>query len=188
MGPGSRQVLQAVPVLVLAVALVGCAGGLPPRDIGIASRSYGGIPAGIDSPFSSTTVRPVETDPVQTDPPLITLGPSTYPPTPATVAPEDLAPTGLPDPDFSPRIAWLDERTLAVVTFGSSSCPSAPAALDMSGPDTVDLALKRTGGEMCTADMSATTFEIDDPDELDPSVRYTVTIDRGFESVLEPVS
>ncbi|RWZ53145.1 hypothetical protein ELQ90_04275 [Labedella phragmitis] len=177
-----RRVLPPVTVAAVAlVALSGCAGVPGVRDIGIASRSYSGLPDGMD-PFTDVTVAPTM------DPPLVSVEPTDLDPAPETVSPEDLDPTAIPDTDFSPRVAWLSDETLAIVTFGSSSCPAAPAALDLIGPDALDIALKRTGGDACTADLGPTTFEIDDPEGLDPSTTYTVTFDGRSASVLEPLS
>lgn len=181
--PALRSVAAAAFVIVV---MSGCSGAPGVRDIGIASRTYSGLPEGMDwSPTDATTAPTA-------DPPLVSLEPTDIEPTgiqpsPETVAPEDLEPSALPDPDFSPRAVWLSGETLAVVTFGSSSCPSAPAALDVTEPGTVDVVLASTGGDVCTADMSATTFEIDDPEGLDPSITYTVTFDGQSESTLEPL-
>jgi hypothetical protein len=172
---------HAAVAAVAIIALSGCAGVPGVRDIGIASRSYSGLPDGMDFITDVTSAPAV-------DPPLVSIEPTDFAPQPETVAPEDLKPTAIPDPDFSPRVVWLSEETLAVVTFGSSSCPAAPAALDLIGPDALDIALKSTGGDVCTADLGPTTFEIDDPEGLDPSMSYTVTFDGESESVLEPLA
>lgn len=178
----SRSILHSAVAAAAIVALSGCAGVPGVRDIGIASRSYSGLPEGMDPFTTDVTVAPTM------DPPLVSVEPTDFDPAPETVSPEDLKPTAIPDPDFSPRAVWLSDETLAVVTFGSSSCPAAPAALDLTGPDALDIALQRTGGDVCTADLGPTTFEIDDPEGLDPSMTYTVTFDGESESVLEPLT
>ncbi|RWZ68372.1 hypothetical protein ELQ92_03900 [Labedella populi] len=164
------------------VVLAGCSGVPGVRDTGIASRSYSGFPEGMD--WSVTEVRPVPT----VAPPLVSLEPTDIEPGSETAVPEAPESTPLPDPDFSPRAVWLSEETLAVVTFGSSSCPAAPAALELTGADALDIVLKRTGGDVCTADLGPTTFEIDDPEGLDPATTYMVTFDGEWETVLEPLS
>lgn len=174
--PPARSVSAA---LLAIVVLSGCSVLPDVRDNGIAARSYSGLPEGMD--WSATTAPTA-------DPPLVPLEPTEVGSAPQTVAPEDLEPTALPDPDFSPRAVWLSGETLAIVTFGSSSCPSAPAALDVIEPGVLDVVLTRTGGDACTADMSATTFEIDDPDGLDPSLTYTVTFEGESGGTLEPLS
>lgn len=177
-----RPTLRPVAGAVFAILMLsGCASLPGARDIGIASRSYSGLPEGTDRSDPVVTIVPTA------DPPLVSAEPTDLVPAPETAAPEDPEPTTLPEPSFSPSGVWLSEQTLAVVTFGSSSCPAAPVALDVTGPGMLDIALKRTGGDVCTADMSATTFEIDDPDGLDPATTYTVTFDGESESTLQPL-
>lgn len=112
-----------------------------------------------------------------------------YPGLPEGAAPSPSASTELPaDPDFSPSAVWLEDDVLAVVTYGSSSCPTAPSSLEVVDGTDLRIATIQLGGEVCTADIAPTTFEIDDPEGLVPTMSYTVTFDGESESVLEPLA
>ena len=62
---------------------------------------------------------------------------------------------------------WVPESAgrIALVTFGSSSCPVEPVSYDRDSADALSLWAEYTGqSEVCTADMSPTTFVIELPD------------------------
>lgn len=79
-----------------------------------------------------------------------------------------LAP-GLPpgDPEsFEPRVL-LRESLIALVTFGSSSCPALPTAAGVEG-DVLALTVEPRPAEVCTADMAPTTSFFPAPVGFDP--------------------
>jgi hypothetical protein len=58
---------------------------------------------------------------------------------------------------FQPSVAWMnDGRYLAVVTFGSSSCPSGPHDIEVVGDQEIEILLGPLFGDrdVCSADMS----------------------------------
>lgn len=77
--------------------------------------------------------------------------------------------SGLPpgDPEsFEPRVL-VRESVIALVTFGSSSCPALPTAASVEG-DVLALTVEPRPAEVCTADMSPTTSFFAAPAGFDP--------------------
>jgi len=69
------------------------------------------------------------------------------------------------DETFEP--GWVADSAgrIALVTFGSSSCPVEPVSYDRENTEALSLWAEYTGdSEVCTADMAATTFVIELPD------------------------
>jgi len=58
---------------------------------------------------------------------------------------------------------WVDggER-IAILTGGSSSCAPYPTAVTVID-GTIEIETGRSGGDVCTADMAAITFEVETP-------------------------
>lgn len=67
-----------------------------------------------------------------------------------------------------PLAAWLDgdRATLAVVTFGSSSCPPVPTSISRVDDTTLRISFVRSPNTPCTADLAATTHEFETPDGI----------------------
>lgn len=79
--------------------------------------------------------------------------------------------SGLPsgDPEsFEPRVL-LRESVIALVTFGSSSCPALPTEAAVMG-DVLALTVEPRPAEVCTADMAPTTSFFAAPAGFDPDV------------------
>jgi hypothetical protein len=105
--------------------------------------------------------------------------------------------TADPQPTFRiapppPLVAWADggER-LAVVTQGSSSCPSGPTDVAVVGDQELRLEIGSLfpGRDPCTADMATTTTEVDLPDGLSADEPVTVRLryaEGGERTVLLP--
>ncbi len=79
---------------------------------------------------------------------------------------------GLPqgDPEsFAPRVLVREPSVIALVTFGSSSCPPLPTAASVAG-DVLALTVEPRPAEVCTADMAPTTSFFAAPAGFDPDV------------------
>lgn len=73
--------------------------------------------------------------------------------------------------------AFGQDRTLTIVTWGSSSCPTVPSVDDIDEVANVAwVSLARSDGDPCTADSAARTFEL--PVDMDASA-LTVRIMNG---------
>lgn len=61
-----------------------------------------------------------------------------------------------------PAVFWLDTgKSIALVTFGSSSCPAVVSSMEAIGTDALKLRIDSSGGSgPCTADLTATTHEL----------------------------
>ena len=62
---------------------------------------------------------------------------------------------------------WVDggER-IAILTHGSSSCAPYPTAVTVVG-ESVEITTALNGGDVCSADMAANTFEVETPAGVD---------------------
>lgn len=89
-------------------------------------------------------------------------------------------PGALVDPlSEGPVAAWVEAGTrFAVVTFGSSSCPSVATALTVEASDHLSLTFGRSPNDPCTADIAPTTHEFELPDGI---TGRTITITVGYE-------
>jgi len=91
-------------------------------------------------------------------------------------------PPGLPEPPAvgSPAAVWTDGR-LALVLWGSGSCPPVPVALEARGTDTVEITVSSGYGGVCTADYAATTSVLELPGTVATAGPLTVRLrfDRG---------
>ena len=89
--------------------------------------------------------------------------------------------------DWEPAIYWVGGgEGLALVTFGSSSCPKAPTSVEVTSPTELVVEIAQTGGFFCTADMSAQTYELRPPPGLDPASDITVDLGPGTVRTLTP--
>lgn len=84
---------------------------------------------------------------------------------------------GMPpgDPEsFDPRVLVRDS-VIALITFGSSSCPALPTAAAVEG-DVLALTVEPRPAEVCTADMAPTTSFFAAPAGLDADVVLTASV------------
>jgi hypothetical protein len=97
---------------------------------------------------------------------------------PSDSAPSEMATPGqaeLPDPDLGPRVQWSDGgRLLSVSLFGSSSCPQQPTKLTRVAHDYLKVVVEQTGGDQCTADLRAMTYELVVPETVSATSPVTV--------------
>lgn len=91
----------------------------------------------------------------------------------ATSSVADHVYSGLPEQlEYHPgseelQALWLDDSArFAVVTWGSSSCPSVATKLTVEAADQLQLTFGQPQEGLCTADMAATTHEFVTPGEL----------------------
>lgn len=88
-------------------------------------------------------------------------------------------PTGGSAFDTSPRAEWLEGgRSISITTWGSSSCPPVPTALEATAPDAVTVHFEPSPFDPCTADMAPTTHELSLPVEVDARP-LTITLEHG---------
>lgn len=80
--------------------------------------------------------------------------------------------------------AWLDAGTIAVTTWGSSSCATRPVRIERTQEHEVEVRVRRTDrDDVCTADASPTTSEVALPDGVptDAPLHVVVDADGGTE-------
>ena len=66
-----------------------------------------------------------------------------------------------------PVAVWTDNReTLTVVTWGSSSCPPVPTALDLESAMLLTLRFAPPTSDVCTADFAPTSHVFATPDGI----------------------
>lgn len=78
-----------------------------------------------------------------------------------------------------PVAVWTDNReTLTVITWGSSSCPPIPTALDLEAAMQLNLRFAPTNEQVCTADFAPTSHVFTTPDGISFSaVQLEITFD-----------
>ena len=78
--------------------------------------------------------------------------------------------------DNGPAVGWVrpGERFF-VTTYGSSSCPTAPTAVDAGRAGPV-VTMTRTGGSACTADSGPASYALDLPRQDRGRRHVTVTL------------
>ena len=74
---------------------------------------------------------------------------------------------------------WATAGRMAVVTWGSGSCPGLPVSLIVPQRNLLRITIVAPDSGPCTADLSATTSIITTPAALDVSQSVTVTINDG---------
>ncbi|MGG7507170.1 hypothetical protein [Plantibacter sp. YIM 135249] len=94
------------------------------------------------------------------------------------------------DPSANTPVAvWTTDGTsIALTTFGSSSCPAAPTKVEVVSATKLSMPLKATGGEVCTADFAPHTYEIPKPDGIDASKSITIDFGHTLTATLAPAS
>jgi hypothetical protein len=84
----------------------------------------------------------------------------------------------------APRVsaAWISPDTIAVTTWGSSSCATRSVRIERTGAHEVEVRVRRTDGrDGCTADASPTTNEVVLPDGVSTGGPLAVVVDDGGE-------
>jgi hypothetical protein len=81
-----------------------------------------------------------------------------------------------------PLAIWLDadRAGLAVVTFGSSSCPPVPTSIGRVDDTTIAISFVRSPDTPCTADLAPTTHEFTTPDGI--AADSPATLELRFEN------
>ena len=103
-------------------------------------------------------------------------------PDPGGVVPPELSHTPAPTPGSGgrspveaahrPTVAWVnDGRYLAVVTFGSGSCPSGPTSIEVMADQEIDVRLGPLvhDGDVCSADMRGHVTVVELPSGITPT-------------------
>lgn len=81
--------------------------------------------------------------------------------------------------DFDLFATWVEpDETFAIVTWGSSSCPSIPTALTVEARDRIAVTFSPSPNDPCTANMAPTTHEFTLPDDVTAS---PVIIDVSYD-------
>ena len=90
---------------------------------------------------------------------------------------------------MTPTVAWVDDgRYVAVVTWGSSSCPTGPDDVDVVDEQVIEIGLAPlTRGDVCTADMSPHVVVLDLPRGIDPTEPLVARVE-DTEVTIEGVS
>lgn len=95
-------------------------------------------------------------------------------------------------PPPPPPVAWADGgRRLAVTTYGSSSCPTGPQRVEVTGAQEVRVEIEPLfpGRDPCTADMAPRTTDVELPEGVSADAPLTVLLDHDGEQeevVLSP--
>jgi hypothetical protein len=81
----------------------------------------------------------------------------------------------LPPP---PPVSWDGAGLLAVVTYGSSSCPTAPTDITVAGDQelVLDIASLHPDRDPCTADVAPRTTRLELPDGVSAEEELTVRL------------
>lgn len=174
-GP-ERRALAAAGVLVVMWVLASC---------GAASGGERSEPLPFVAEFQLGWNTPEEQEFVLTPPPgaQVELLPAPSPESLSALPGDEQAPLETagpsspvqPPPDaapFEPTIAWVNGgEYLAVVSWGSGSCPSAPHAIDVVGEQeiTIRMGSRFPDRDPCTADMSGHVTVLEMPDGISPT-------------------
>ena len=80
--------------------------------------------------------------------------------------------------DTRPVVGWVEPGArFFVTTYGSSSCPTAPTAVSVSDDGRgLDVAMRRTGGNACTADLGPASYALDLPAGFRPLKAFVVSL------------
>lgn len=106
-------------------------------------------------------------------------------PTSIAYATYDRAPAGFDSGggllNGEPGASWLiGQKSFAIVTFGSSSCPPIPVELTAEPPSAMTLRFVPSQNQPCTADLRATTHQFYLPEGMDVASRIDITIVWDF--------
>ena len=85
-----------------------------------------------------------------------------------------------------PGAIWIRGRDgFAVVTYGSSSCPPIPTALEVVDENAMTVTFVRSANNPCSADLGATTSRFDTPEGIAESGAVELTVFFDFEQDYE---
>lgn len=93
------------------------------------------------------------------------------------------------EPSFEPTVAWVnDGEYLAVVTWGSSTCPTTPYVVDVAADQELDIeiGLLYPDRDPCTADLSPHVTVLELPSGISPSAPLLARFD-GTEVTIDAV-
>ena len=172
---GRRPALAMVALLAAGPALAACG----------ADRGGAGTPLPYVAEFALGADTPEARDHVLTPTPgpRVQVLPEPAPAPPMTPVPgpgeevpvEPTTPAPgrqVPLETFQPSVAWVDGgEHLAVVTFGSGSCPSGPHGIEVVADQVVEIRLGPlfAGRDVCTADMSGHVTVVELPAGITPT-------------------
>lgn len=78
--------------------------------------------------------------------------------------------------DTGPAVGWVTEgQRFFVTTYGSSSCPTVPTAIE-AGADGPRVRMTTVGGPDCTADLGPTSYALDLPERFRTRDRIVVVL------------
>jgi hypothetical protein len=86
------------------------------------------------------------------------------------------------NPRGEPRVsaAWVEAGTIAITTWGSSSCPTRPVKIERVSESDVEVRVQRTDGtDDCSADAAPTTNQVDLPSGVSTAVPLDVVVHDG---------
>lgn len=90
--------------------------------------------------------------------------------------------TGVPEGAAAPPAdvvggaGWsADGQTLYLTTYGSSTCPTVPAAVDVTA-DGIEVQLVPSGGAVCSADFAPSTTAVPAPSDAAPAAASQITL------------
>lgn len=85
-----------------------------------------------------------------------------------------------------PLVLWSNAR-LAVVTFGSSSCPPIPTSISAPSADRIVIEFSPSPNTPCSADLAPTTHQFDLPSNIDAGGGVTAELRFGEQVYEVPV-
>ncbi|MFB2584583.1 hypothetical protein [Herbiconiux liukaitaii] len=86
-------------------------------------------------------------------------------------------------------VRWGDDSFphIILTTYGSGSCPTVPATLDVVDASTVAVTLEPPPDRDCTTDLRPTSFAAEQPEGLDLSREITVLVEGSPAGTLDPL-
>ena len=185
---GSRPVwplLATAALLVATPVLAACGAGGPGSSPYVAEFGLGAdTPEAREFELTPMPGPRVQVLPEPSHAPRITLSDPgegfelTYSPSPA---PDSGGQSPL-ESAFQPSIAWVnDGQYLAVVTWGSSSCPSGPHGIVVVADQEIEIRLGPLfpDRDTCTADMSGHVTVVELPQEVTPAKPLVARFENG---------
>lgn len=101
-----------------------------------------------------------------------------------TLAPLAAAPSGAPE--FSPSAGWVDARSIAIVTYGSSGCPPTVESVATTGSDIAVRFATPPADQVCTMDIAPRVTLADIGDEA-PEGEASVVLTGGGVGATDPI-
>lgn len=99
---------------------------------------------------------------------------------PLAAAPSDTA-------EFSPSAGWVDGRSIAIVTYGSSGCPPTVESVTTTGSDIAVQFATPPADQVCTMDIAPRVTLVDIGDDA-PEGAASVVLSGGGVDATEPVT